>query len=253
MRRWCRNPSRHTVAAPWSSHLGPCTHDQSRVDHSRRRRLGAIRPRRRARRRCLDSRRPGHRAAGVRPLDDDRRQGERVGRASRSRDRLPPMHRREAQSDAGAGEGPEQGHRRAAGHAVQAGLRAAARPGHAAAHQLRVDSGRGRRPERHRDRRRGHSGVRGSEAAELPQRGGLQEVPQAERPDGGRRTPARQGRPPVEQAPRQGRRGDGSGLRSVDRAVLHRLHITFRGAREAGAARRPHQAQGGRGAGSLCP
>ncbi len=113
--------------------------------------------------------------------------------------------------------------------------------------------GRGRRPEHHRDRRRGRSGFPGSEAAELPQRRGLQEVRQAERPDAGGHTSAPQARSLVEQAPGQGHSGQGSDLRSGDRAVLRRPQIALRRTRETRPARRAHQAGGRRRAGPLGP
>ena len=82
-------------------------------------------------------------------------------------------------------------------------------------------------------RRRGQEGLRGAEEAELPEGGGLQEVHPAVRPEQRGHPPARQARPPVEQDPRQGRQGQGQGLRQGDLRLLQQEQGPLRPAREA--------------------
>ena len=56
---------------------------------------------------------------------------------------------------------------------------------------------------------------------------------QTVRPDRGGHPPARQARPAVEQDPRQGRQGQGQGLRQGDRGLLQQEQGPLRAAREA--------------------
>ena len=82
-------------------------------------------------------------------------------------------------------------------------------------------------------RRRGQEVLRRAEEAVLPEGSRLPEVPQAVRPDAGGHPPARQARPAVEQDPRQGRQGQGHGLRRGDRRLLQQEQGPLRAAREA--------------------
>ena len=90
-------------------------------------------------------------------------------------------------------------------------------------------------------RRRGQEVLRRAEEAELPEGRGLPEVPQDVRPDAGGHPAARQARPAVEQDPRQGRQGQGHGLRQGDRRLLQQEQGPLRPAREARPARRADQ------------
>ena len=100
----------------------------------------------------------------------------------------------------------------AAQEAVQAGVRRAARPGHAAARLLRVDRRRGQGAEHQGLRQGDPEDLRQAEEGGVPQGSRLREVPQGLRPDRGRHPQARQASTPS--PPRSARRSRRARTRS---------------------------------------